>query len=147
MSGPSTLLTITGNGIAPFSARGLTQVLDHIDQASNTKRTVNGALKNIGFDGFKKLKTTITCNDVEAPAFDGVWPGDTITVHCSAEQSYLTSLAGANHPAHAVVADSSRVEGDYTYYRPVLDMMVVNFTASHDEWGGMVSWSLQAEEI
>lgn len=145
--GFSTLLTISGQGMAPYSARGLTQVLEHIDQATNQKRTVNGALKNIAFDGFKKYKSTISCNDLEAPALDGVWPGQLITIGCSAELAYLTADTSVTHPGREIVADSSRVEGDYTYYRPVLNCMVVSFTGSHVEWDGTVSYSLQVEEV
>jgi len=149
MPGPgfSTLLTILGQGLAPYSARGLTQTLEHIDQAANVKRTVNGNLKNIAFDGFKKYRTTISCQDVEAPALDGVWPGDQIEVHCSAELAYLTSDVSVVHPARPAVSGSPRVEGDYTYYRPVLIMMITAFTGSHVEWDGTVSWSMTAEEI
>ncbi len=77
-----TLLTIAAIGIPPYSARGLKQTLGHIGQASQNKRTVNGSLKDIAFDGFKKYKSTITGSDQMSPAFAGVWPGMQVTVDC-----------------------------------------------------------------
>lgn len=145
--GFSTLLTISGQGLAPYSARGLTQTLAPIDQQSNTKRTVNGVLKDISFDNFKKYTTNISCNDLEAPALDGVWSGMIITVDCSAELAYLTADESVSHPTRPAVDGSTRVEGDYTYFRPILTMMITGWTGSHVEWGGNVSWSLTAEEV
>jgi hypothetical protein len=39
------------------------------------------------------------------------------------------------------------VEGDYTYYRPIFDMLVTAISQSRDEYGIDVQWSLTAEEI
>jgi hypothetical protein len=45
------------------------------------------------------------------------------------------------------VADSTRVEGDYTYYCPSLLMRVVELQIERQEWAAAVSWSLTLEEI
>lgn len=139
-----TLLEITGEGIQPYSARGLSQTLDPIAQATQTRRTINGALKDLSFDGFRKYKSTISANDQTAPALAENWPGRIITVQCTAELSYKTA-GGA--PGRAVVSGSSRVDGAYTFYRPELQMMVTLWTMSRDEYGSQVSWSLQLEEV
>jgi hypothetical protein len=139
-----TLLAMNGQGVQPYSARGLSQTLDPISQASNTRRTVNGVLKDIGLDGFKKFKSTITANDQTAPAMAENWPGRTIVVDCLSELCYLTS---GGTPTRMVVPDSSRVEGDYTFYRPRLTMMVLSYAANSDEYNSQVSWSMQLEEV
>lgn len=139
-----TLLKINALGIPPYSARGLRQTLTPIQQASQVRRTVNGSLKDISFDGFKKYASTITGADQMPPAVDGIWPGLDVEVECISELSYET-LGGS--PARPVVTGSSRVVGDFTFYRPVLQMRIVNFTVDTDEWDAAVSWSMQLEEI
>lgn len=144
--GPSfqTLLSFSGIGVPPYSARGLNQTLEPIDIAASMRRTVNGVLKDISFDGFHKYKTTIACTDQRVPAVDGVWPGKQIVVDCVQELCYLTA-GGA--PSRPVVSGSSRTEGDYTYYRPQLTMLVATFSTSKDEYGADVGWTMTLEEV
>lgn len=139
-----TLLTISGIGIPDYSMRGASQTLEPIDSALNMRRTVNGNLKDISFDGFRKYKSSISCNDQRVPALDGVWPGVTLTIGCMQELCYKTA-GGA--PSRAVVAGSSRVEGDYTFYRPSLVMKVVGYQTNFDEWQAAVGFTLNLEEI
>lgn len=138
-----TLLALSGPGLPPYAARGITQTLDPIGQAANNRRTVNGVLKDISFSGFKKYKSTISCNDQLAPALDGVFAGMELTVDCISELSYKTS---GGSPARTVVPGSERVEGAFTYYRPRLTMLVMDFTSQTDEYGAQVSWSMSLEE-
>lgn len=138
-----TVLTITGAGLTPYSARGIEQTLEPIAQTQALRRTVNGALVDISAPELRKYRSTITCNDMNAPALDGVWPGQLVTVGCVSELSYATS---GGTPARSVVAGSSRVVGSYTFYRPSLSMRVVNFQTVTDEWGATVGWSLELEE-
>jgi hypothetical protein len=139
-----TLLTITGQGVSPYSARGLTQTLEPITAAASLRRTINGLLKDLSAPQFRKYGSTVTCNDQAAPALDGIWPGDQITVGCVAELSYLTA-GGA--PQRTPVAGSSYVDGDYTIYRPQLNMRVMSYTETKDEWGAVTQWSLALEEV
>jgi hypothetical protein len=139
-----TLLEISGPGIADYSARGATQTLDPIDASAVMARTVNGALIDLSPPQMRKYKSTISCNDTETPALDGVWPGMLLTVDCIAELGYLTA-GGA--PGRSVVTGSSRVSGAWTYYRPQLSMRVVNYAVSRDEYGAMTDWSLNLEEV
>jgi len=139
-----TVLTLSGIGVPPYSTRGASQTLEPIDSALSMRRTVNGELKDISFDGFKKYKSSITATDQNVPAVDGLWPGDTITVGCIQELCYKTS---GGSPERAVVAGSSRVEGDYTFYRPSLVMKVVGYQVNTDEWGAKVGFTLNLEEI
>lgn len=138
-----TLLVISGHGVSPFSARGLSQTLEPIQGAGNLRRTINGALVDLSEFQFQKYHSTITCTDQNAPALDGVWPGDQLTIDCVAELSYKT--AGGT-PQRTVVPGSSRVEGAYTIYRPRLVVRVVSYSETQDEYGASVSWSLEVEE-
>ncbi|WP_027521764.1 hypothetical protein [Bradyrhizobium sp. Ec3.3] len=138
-----TVLTISGPGVNPYSARGLTQTLDHIGAAASLRRTINGKLKDTSQPQFRKYTSTISCRDQVAPPLDGVWPGDVLTIGCAAELSYLTA-GGA--PQRTPVAGSSRTDGAYTFYRPQLVVKVMSYTTQEDEYGRVVSWSLVVEE-
>lgn len=140
-----TLLSISGDNLPPYSVRGITQTLEPIDAAKNLRRTVNGSLIDLSATQFKKYKSTITCTDVQSPAFDAVEVGDVLTVDCVAELSYLTANSPPSGPSRAVVA--TRTEGDYTFYRPRLTMLVTNKQQSTDEYGAAVSWTLELEEL
>lgn len=112
-----TELTITGIDLVPYSARGLTQTLEPIDQSAVLKRTINGNLHDVSMAQFRKYKSTITCTDREAPELTGIYPGQQVTVGCIA--------------AH----------------KPTLEMRVVSFQTSFDEWNADNAWTLVLEEI
>lgn len=141
-----TLLRISGIDVPPYSARGLSQTLEPIDAAGGGGpwRTINGGLLDVSAPQFRKYKTTISCNDQNPPAFADLWPGRTLVVDCVSELSYKTGTAG--QPARTVVPDSSRVEGDFTIYRPRLTMVCIRFNKNQDEYGAAVDWSLELEE-
>jgi hypothetical protein len=140
---PDTVLVITGIGLSPFSARGVTQTYSVIDPAKNFDRTANGKLINYSPDQFKKYASTITFNDTDTPALDGVFPGDVVVVDWVQEFSYLT--AGGS-PAREVVEDSERVEGVFTFYRPRMTMLVKDVSGSTPEWDAMSPAQLDLEE-
>jgi hypothetical protein len=137
-----TLLVLAGVGIPAYSARGLSQQLEPIDGAANMRRTINGALNDLSVVQFRKYRSTISCSDQEPPAVDGVWPGRVVTVDCVAELSY--PVGGT--PQRPVVAGSERIEGDFTFYRPQLTMLVTGFSVQRDEWGAEVQWQMELEE-
>lgn len=139
-----TLLSWTGDGVSPYSARGLTQSLEPIAAAENMRRTINGTARDLSAPQFRKYKSAIVCADQVAPALDDVWPGDVLTVNCVKELSYKT--AGGS-PARSVVSGSSRVEGAHTLYRPVIVFMVMTKTETKDEYGCVDSWQLTLEEV
>ena len=117
MSAADTLLVLTGVGVPSYSARGLTQTLEPIEAAAQLRRSINGDLLDLSYGPFRKYKSTISCQDQEPPAFDGVWPGRVITVDCVAELSYP---AGGS-PTRPVVSGSARTEGTFVFYRPLLN--------------------------
>lgn len=139
----STLLVISAIGVSPYSARGLTQTLEPIQQAASLTRSINGASMDLSVAQFRKYKSSISCTDQNAPAFDGMWPGAEVTVDCVATLSYKSD---GGSPQRDVVPGSERIEGDYTIYRPRLEMVVVAFNQQEDEWGASIAWQLDLEE-
>lgn len=139
----SSLLVISGEGTPEYSVRGLTQTLEPIDAAKNLRRSVNGNLIDLSASQFKKYRSTISCEDVDSPAFDAIEIGDTVTVDCVAELAYKTS---GGSPSRTVVPGSLRVSGDWTFYRPRLTMVVTGKSQETDEYGAAVSWTLELEE-
>lgn len=139
----TTALVISEFGVPLYSARGLSQTLEPIAAAASMRRTVNGELHDLSAPQFRKYQSTISCADQNAPAFDGLYPGQEVVVDCIARLSYK---AGGS-PSRPVVEDSEFSESGFTYYRPRLTMRVVNFSEQEDEYGAQVSWSLQLEEI
>jgi hypothetical protein len=140
----SDVLTLSGLGVPPYSARGANQTLEPIEAARQLRRTINGELIDLSRPEFRKYRSTISCADQQPPAVDGVWPGRVVTVDCISVLSYRTS---GGTPARAVVPGSLYTEGDYTFYRPQLTMRVVSFSQDTDEYGAAVSWSLELEEV
>jgi len=138
-----TVLTLTGIGVPPYSARGLTQTLEPIEQAASLQRTINGVLHDLSLSAFRKYKSTITGSDQRPPACDGVWPGQVVEVDCIAELAYPES----GTPERTEVSGSSIDEGDgYIYYRPHLTMIVTGFRLSKDEYGAITGWTMDLEE-
>lgn len=137
-----TLLTLSGVGVAPYSARGLSQSLEPISQASQLVRTINGALIDISAPQFRKYRSSISCSDHQAPALSGIWPGMEVTVECVCELGI--GDGSAERPA---VTGSTYTDGGITYYRPVLQMRVTGFNQTKDEYGHVTSWQLDLEEI
>lgn len=139
-----TVLDLDDIGLHDGASRGITQTLEPIEAATAMRRTVNGTLINLAPTQFRKYRSTVACTDQLPPALDGVWPGDVITVECVSELSYLTS---GGSPAKSVVTGSSRVAGDFTFYRPSIEMMIVRMNTRTDEFGAVVGWSLDLEEV
>ena len=137
-----TVLVMAGIGVSPYSARGLTQLLEPIPAASNVQRTINGGLLDLSRPQFQKYHTVITGNDQNPPAIDGIWAGLEVLIDCVSELSY--PVGGT--PQRPEVYESSYVEGAFVIYRPQLTMRIVSFTTTKDEYGATTSWSLEAVE-
>lgn len=137
-----TLLVISGDGMPPYSVRGVTQSLEPIEAAKNLRRTVGGGLLSLTASQFQKYKSTISCEDQQSPAFDTVDIGDTLTIDCVAELAYKTS---GGSPARTVVA--TRTANGFTFYRPRLTMKVTGKSQETDEYEASVSWGLELEEV
>lgn len=140
-----TLLTISGLGTMLYQARGLTQSLEVIGASKNQSRTINGALIDMSNPIFRKYLSKIVCTDSSAPPIDNLWPGLTVTVECAAELAYLTGHPGS--PARQEVSGSSRVQGNFTYYRPVMTMLIQDVNQHLDEWKSDIQWQIDLEEV
>lgn len=134
-------------GVNPWSARALRGTLSPIDLAQGSDkvaRTVNGTLVDISAPQMRKYRLEVAGNDMAAPALDGVWVGMQVTVNANVELSFLT--AGGS-PERTPVSGSTRFDGNYTYYCPQFQMLVVGSNIEREEWGAVVNWSLTLEEI
>lgn len=140
-----TLLQISGLGTMLWQARGLTQTLAVINEAKQQERTINGVLKDISNPIFRKYSSKISCSDNTTPPLDNLWPGMLVTVHCAAELCYLTGSPGS--PGRPEVSGSSYTQGNYTFYRPALNMLVGPLSLHLDEWKCVIGWDLDLEEV
>jgi hypothetical protein len=134
-------------GVNPFSARGLKGTLAPIAAAQGIdklRRTVNGTLISIAAPQMWKYRLDVSGEDVAPAALDGLWVGMQASVDCHVELAFLTAGGAASRP---MVPGSDWVDGDYTYYRPQLLMLIVDLQTSRDEWGASVSWSMTLEEV
>lgn len=146
-----TVLVLSGQGIPPYSARGCSQTLTPISEQLAAVRTVNGTLIDMSDAGFRKYASSISCDDMNSPAVDGIWPGMVLTVDCIVELAYKLPEDPEEEPGEnaerTVVSGSVRTVGDYLFYRPQLSMMIMNFEIEKDEWGAAVGWTLDLEEV
>lgn len=140
----TTLLRLHGIGVPPYSARGLADTLTPIAAAKNLRRTINGQLRDVSASQFQKYAITISGSDQQPPACDGVWPGRQITVEMIQELCFEADTDG---PGRTPVAGSEREESGFTFYRPVLEVLITTFEVRKDEYGAVVSWTLEAEEV
>lgn len=143
MTPEGTLLVLYENGVPLYSARDLEQSLDAIRQTEQARRTVNGTLVDLSVDKFQKYESKIRCTDIEAPAFNGIYPGQILTVDCVAE---LVFRSGSS-PSRPVVPDSVRAVGGFVIYRPRLTMMVTSLEQRIGEYEHEVRWELELEEV
>lgn len=129
--------------LTPYSARGLTQSLEPI-ASGNQRRTINGELIDLTPEQFRKYQSTITCTDQVTPALDGAYLGQTVTVECVAELAFRTIGGSASRP---IVSGSARIDGDFTFYRPELTMIVKSIQLAHEEWNASYAWQIDLEEV
>lgn len=147
MAGESEL-RISGAEFPPTSVRGVTETLAPID--------------GVPFD---KYRLTIQCSDMNSPAFDalraGLWKrtvngglvdlsgiGSTVTIQCVSELSgRLTGSPLSYTPSRAIVAGSERTADGHYIYRPELTVGLVAKSQETNEYGAVVSWQYEFEEI
>lgn len=167
-----TKLVLEGLPLPPFSARGIKQTYKVIDGGSEMKRTANGRLVAVATPELRKYSTSISCEDMAAPAFEDVWKGTLVTAHWLAEL-YASIPAGwasivlTRDPVlggvkvydkagtdvsfsvagRTVTIPAARAEAVTVAYRPVLDMLVMDWNVDVDEWGAVTGWSLDLEEV
>jgi hypothetical protein len=136
----TTILSLSGVGVPPYSARGLTQTLTPIGMATKTRRTINGSLKNLSVSQLQKYVSEISGTDQDPPSMGTNLIGKTIIVDCISEICVLTGNVFGRESI------SSRIEGDFTFYRPRLSMKITNFSQNKDENGATAAWKISLEE-
>ena len=135
------------SGVPPYSARGLKGTLTPIDLARGSDklaRTVNGTLIDLSAPQMRKYQLEANGDDQDPPALDDLWVGMLVLIYCHVEIGRHTA-SGA--PAHDAVPGSIRYQDDWTFYRPSMQMRIVEFSIERAEWEAKVSWSLVLEEV
>lgn len=155
-----TVLKLIEFGVAPGSGRGLTQSLSPI-RAGSLRRLANGDLVSRHRASLKKYQSSIHFSDAFPPAFGALWAGDIVTLHCVAELQQLASkpLERTHVPGSIVWRDADGIEiasGEdetvpppgafWVYYCPVIVFRVESWDIERDEYGEIVSGSLNLEE-
>jgi len=142
-----TLPGVAGPDLPPYAVRGLKGTLAPIAVAQGDailRRTVNGTLVDISAPQFRKYRLDATGEDQQPPALDGIWPGMQVSVHCHVELAYHTATGSAGRSA---VPGTVRVEGDYTFYCPLLECRVVEYQSERAEWEAQYTWAISLEEL
>lgn len=149
----NTILRLTGMGIPPYSARGISQTLTSTSGASVQRRTINGTLTDVSDPLFQKYVSNLQASDVDPPALEGRWPGMQLTVDCIPELVVEGEADGTEESttelsfARTHVPGSVRQADGFIFYRPQLVMLITAFSVNHDEWGRVVNWSMDLEEV
>ena len=139
-----TVLTITGPGIAPYSARGLTQSYEPISASIHLERDVDGGMIDFSAPQFRKYRSKISCTDQNTPALNGIWPGTVLTMECAQEMSFKSDRP--EDQEREAVEGSVRTEGGYTFYRPIMTVIFLGWSATGAEYTHDVAWSFDVEE-
>jgi hypothetical protein len=144
MTTTATLLKITGVDFDESAVRGITETITLIAESKQLARTSNGGMIDVSEIGFKKFALSYSCDDINMPDFHGLFPGSEHTIDCITEWQFRTVGGTQTRPA---VAGSSRVEGEFTYYRPVLVCVFVDRGFNRNEYDAAVGWSMAFEEV
>lgn len=145
-SSSDTLLSISSFGHMIFQARGLSQTLEPIGEATQLERTVNGTLIDLSAPQFRKYESKITVpSEVYPTPIDGIFPGQQVDVQCAVSMAFITGALG--FPKRPEVSGSSWSENGYTFYRPLLTMIIRKVETHFDEWKNIVGWSIELEEV
>lgn len=142
--GDTASLEIAPFGTPPYSVRGADEELTLIDAAGSYRRTINGVLVDLSLDQFDKFSLNISCSDQQSPALDNIWPGQEVTI---SPATYLCYPTATGSPSRPVLSGSQYEANGFTFYRPVLTMMVLAYNIQYNEYNADVSWSLELEEI
>ena len=115
-------LVVSGVTFPDFSLRGVKVRVSLADESSRLVRTVNGVLKNLSEEIFRKRKVTITGSDVEFPHLADIWPGQEVTI-----TTIVTASAGGTPiTVHGYVKE---------------------FEMERDEYEQVAAWSMEVWEI
>ncbi len=140
-----TMSVVGGSDLLPFySARGLRQTMKPIGAANVQEDTVNGETVDLSVARFHKYASRISAKTVRPPAFDRVFPGTVVDVVCAFLLSYAT-IGGS--PALPVASGTSFVEGNWTFYQPLVRFMIGDLSNGFDEWEADNDWFIDLKQV
>lgn len=131
-------------GIPPYSTDEIEVEFGPIPQATYQRRDLNGKLHNLASSTSKLYRLVVTGSSVAPPAFASLWPGDILTVHVPRELCRETTSDDLNRSA---VPGSEYTEEGFSFYRPLLTMMVVSWSSSLIERTVEEGYQLELEEL
>lgn len=134
------------------------------------RRTINGELIYAGKIQSHKYRSIISCEDKASIAMEGFWRGSELKVGCIQrlwQKGHGTEVVLERDPVErsvfATTPDQKEVTIEsvagrritftlnvldaFVSYRPWLNMRVISFTLTTDEWGLKAGWRLELEEI
>ncbi|MQV12196.1 hypothetical protein GHL01_00355 [Sinorhizobium meliloti] len=156
-----TVLDLVELGIIPQSARQIGQTLT-LESAGSLRRLANGELKSRMRPSLRKYRSAISFSDTYPPAFNALWAGDIVTVHCAAELSGKVGSAFVRpHVPGSVIwrnalGDVVASGEDETVapvgatnftFRPIIVFMIEGWDLDADEYGAVVSSALNLREV
>ena len=86
----------------------------------------------------------LIATDIAPPSRDDVYPGLIVLVGCAFRLSFPT-VGGS--PSRPIVSGSEVSEGGFTFYNPVLRMMVGKMNYEFEEWEAGNFWSIDLREV
>jgi hypothetical protein len=131
-------------GIPPHSTDEIEVEFGPIPQATYQRRDLNGRKHNLAASSLKLYRLGLSGRSVAPPAFAGLWPGDILTVHVPRELCRETTSDGFDR---AAVPGSEYSEDGFSFYRPLLTMMVEEWSESLVERTVEEGWELVLEEL
>lgn len=165
-----TELIIEGIDFPPHSSRSCRQSLVPV-RTGAMRRTINGELCYVGHKNFHKYYSVIECQDVHAPAFNDVWIGSIVTVHCCqyiwqridtdqlqvdllrkprTESLNLKKILGDGYnlvDSRKICLTEKLKQPIFFKYMPVLSMRIRSFSQVNQEWNQTTNWRIELEEI
>jgi hypothetical protein len=161
-------LILSQGGLPPLSARGCIQELMPIESGV-LHRTIDGRLIYAGHSNTHKYRSIIHCEDKASLALEGLWRGGLLRVGCIQRlwqkvhgPSVILERDPVEGSVFAITPGQEKVviqeimerkitlknEGEaFVSYCPWLEMRVINFTLTTNEWGLKAGWKLVLEEV
>lgn len=127
-----------------YSSRGIKFTMKFRNGAKSQRVTVNGELVNLALQRMQKYSFTIDGSDVRPPSRDDVFPGRQVTVVPPYLLQYPT-IGGS--PSRPVFSGSQFIEGNFTFYLPILTCMIDDVHGTFDEWQAGYAWAVDGNEI
>lgn len=167
-----TILVLGDLEIPAGAARGITQTLQPIDNG-DVRRTINGTLTDLTRVVNRKFASQISIADQATPAIAELFKGQTLLVESITKlrqnvsppsttetlirDPVVSSVLGRDAACTPITPTIVGGTGnrDITFatpvvmieFRPILNMMILQYSLNTDEYGAEEGWTLDLEEI